>query len=117
MSSIWTRPAVFVASAALISMAFVPALAQPEETSPPPAEVQAPQAEPGYQRQSRPRQTEETPEALKLRAQAAAGKCRSGADTEAEAVEDCKSQLNCPAGTTVKCQYRQNHRDWICSCK
>ena len=122
MSSIWTRSAVTVASAALISMAFVPALAQPEETQSPPAETQAPpketqQGKPGYERQSRPRQAEGTPEEYKLRAQAAANRCRSGADNEAEAVKDCTSQLNCPAGTTVKCSYRSNNQDWICSCK
>lgn len=118
MSSIWTKPAVTFASAALISMALVPAFAQSES---PPAETQTETQteQSGYERQSRPQQTEQTPEGLKLRAQQAAPpkKCRSGAATEAEAVKDCTPVLQCPAGTTVKCQFRQNNQDWICSCK
>ena len=116
MSSIWTKSALIVASAFLLSMAALPARGAqqpPPETA---AETEVPP--PGYEGQSRPRVGEDTPKELRLPDRAkAARRCRSGADTEAEAVEECTSQLNCPTGTTVKCQYRQNHRDWICSCK
>jgi hypothetical protein len=115
MSPISTKFAICVACAALLSMTMPPASAQ-TETKPPPTEVQEvlPQAE----RQSKPKYTDETPRELKLRDNEMAGKkCRSGAGTKAEAEEDCAKQLNCPAGTKVDCQYRQNNQDWICSCK
>jgi len=118
MSSFLTRPAIVVVSAALISLAVVPALGQPEETQPP-AETQggAPPPETGGQR-SEPRYTKETPEGMRLRnQQAAPARCRSGADTEAEAVEDCEKTLNCqPPTPTVKCTRRPNNQDWICRC-
>lgn len=122
MSSMWTKSAAFAVSAALISLAFVPALAQPEEVGAqsPPAEVQEVQElQPVTERVSRPKNEEGADPALKLRKpETMSGRrCRSGADTEAEAVEDCTAQLNCPAGTTVKCGYRPNNQDWICSCK
>jgi hypothetical protein len=115
----WTKSAAFAACAALISLAVVPALAQPEEVGAqsPPAEVQ--EVQPGTERVSRPTYEEGTDRALQLRAgdRMSGRKCRSGADSEAEAVEDCTAKLNCPAGTAVKCQYRSNNQDWICSCK
>lgn len=115
MSTFLTRSAISVASAALIAMAVVPALAQPEETPPPSEEMPMPDS--GMR--SQPSETETPPEGMRLRKQQMAGaaRCRSGADTEAEAVEDCKGQLNCQAPTpTVKCSYRSNMQDWICRC-
>jgi len=122
MPAFLTRSAVTVASAALIAMAVMPALAQPEETQPPPAETQmeAPPAETGgSQMRSEPNYAKETPEGMRLRNEQMAGaaRCRSGADTEAEAVEDCTAKLNCqPPTPTVKCSYRSNNQDWICRC-
>lgn len=122
MSTIWTKSAVSVASAALLAMAVLPAFAQSEETQPP-TEMQAPPSEideqlPSDERQSKPKYSSETPRELRLPDRAmAAGKCRSGADTEAEAEEDCAAKLNCQPPTKVKCQYRGNNQDWICSCK
>ena len=121
MSTFLSRSAVCLASAALFAMAVVPALAQPEETQPP-AEMQTetPPAETGgNQMRSEPNYAKETPEGMRLRNQQMAGaaRCRSGADTEAEAVEDCKAKLNCqPPTPTVKCSYRSNNQDWICRC-
>ena len=120
MPAFLTRSAVAVASAALIAMAVMPALAQPEETQAPPAETQTPPAETGGdQMRSEPNYAKETPEGLRLRNEQMAGaaRCRSGADTEAEAVEDCTAKLNCqPPTPTVKCSYRSNNQDWICRC-
>lgn len=120
MSAFPTRSAISIAAAALIAMAVMPALAQPQETQPP-AETQtgAPPAETGgSEMRSEPRYTDETPEGLRLRnQQAAPARCRSGADTEAEAVEDCTKTLNCqPPTPTVKCTRRPNNQDWICRC-
>jgi hypothetical protein len=122
MSSTRTKAAIAIACAALISTALVPAFAR-SGTQPPPPETQT-QAPPpetmpaGTERQSKPEYGKDTPKQLRLRDNAAMGRrCRSGADNEAEAVEDCTAQLNCPAGTAVKCTYRPNNQDWICSCK
>ena len=112
MSSIVTKSAAIVASAALLSLAVVPAFAQPEEVQPPPEEVQ-----PGAERQSMPKVTKETPGEMRLRQARPPKKCRSGADTEAEAEEDCAPTLQCQPPAVVKCQYRSNNQDWICSCK
>lgn len=113
MSSNWTRSAVFVASAALLSLAVVPALAQPEEVQSSPAE----EVQPGSERVSKP--SEETDSrARQLRQKMAPPRvCRSGADTEDEAEEDCGPVLQCQPPATVKCQYRSNNQDWICRCK
>jgi len=116
MASFLTRSTVSLASAALIAMAVVPAFAQPEETPPPPPEEMP---MPDHGMRSEPANTETSPEGMRLRKQqqAAPARCRSGADTEAEAVEDCKKTLNCqPPTPTVKCSYRSNNQDWICRC-
>lgn len=115
MSSNWTRSAVFAASAALISLAVVPAFAQPEELQSPPTEM--PEVQPGTERVSKPKNGDDRALQLRKRDRLAGRKCRSGADTEDEAEEDCAAQLNCQPPTTVKCQYRSNNQDWICSCK
>lgn len=109
MPSTWTRTVIAAASAMLLSTAAfaVAATGNPEQ---PPAEIGG---------QSRPAaETEGKSRAYELRQQGTAPKkCRSGASTEAEAVQDCTKILNCPAGTAVKCSYRSNNQDWICSCK
>lgn len=108
MPSTWTRTVIAAASAMLLSTAAfaVAATGNPEQ---PPAETGG---------QSRPVETQGKSRAYELRQQGTAPKkCRSGADNEAEAVKDCTASLNCPAGTTVKCSYRSNNQDWICSCK
>ena len=122
MSSIWTKSTIVAVSAALISLTVVPALAQPNETQGPPVETQAPPSElenamPGSERVSKPKYKRGTPQEYQLPQRALAKKCRSGAGTRAEAEKDCAAQLNCPPGTAVNCQYRQNNQDWICSCK
>ena len=109
MPSTWTRTAIAAASAMLLSTAAfgLAATGNPEQ---PPSETGG---------QSRPVETEgKQSRAYELRQQGTApNKCRSGASTEAEAVRDCTTVLNCPSGTTVKCSYRSNNQDWICSCK
>lgn len=112
MSSNWTRSAVFAASA-LISLAVVPALANPQEVQSPPAE----EVQPGTERVSKPSEQAD-PRARKLRQKLAPPRvCRSGADSEKEAEEDCAPILQCQPPATVKCQYRSNNQDWICRCK
>lgn len=117
MSSIWTKSAVFAASAALLSLAALPALAQPEEMQPPPEEVQPQEMPTGVERQSKPKVAKDTAQEMRLRQARPPRKCRSGADTEDEAEEDCAPQLQCQPPAVVKCQYRPNNQDWICSCK
>jgi hypothetical protein len=110
------KATLLLASAALLSMAVVPALAQ-QETQAPPTEIQELPAKP--ERQSKPVVTKETPRELQLhgRAKMPPRRCHSTAGTKTEAEKDCAPILQCPAGTAVNCQYRQNNQDWICSCR
>lgn len=125
MSSISIKPAVVIACAALISVAVVPALAQDVPQAPPAeTQTQAPPAETvglptTAARESKPVVTKETPRELQLRKRAMAPprKCKSDAATKADAIAYCAPILQCAAGTTTDCQYRQNNQDWICSCK
>ena len=120
MSSIWTKSAVVAASTALISLAFVPALAQPAEIQPSVEEVQPPPEEvvpPGEVRQSRPRETEGTPRELRLGGQNAAGVCTTKADNAEDAAIACTKNLNCTPPAKPVCQERRNFQDYRCVCK
>jgi hypothetical protein len=117
MSATSIKAALLIASAALVSMAVVPALAQ-QETQAPPQEIQELPTKSGPH--STPVVTEKTPRELQLRDRAMMPprKCHSTAGTKADAEKDCASVLQCQAPTpTVDCKYRQNNQDWICSCK
>lgn len=117
MSSVWTKSGLTAACAASLSLAAIPALAQPEEVQPPPEEVQPQETPYGAERQSKPKISRDTAQEMRLRQARPPRKCRSGADTEDEAEEDCAPILQCQPPATVKCQYRSNNQDWICSCK
>ena len=123
MSATSIKAAVFLVSAALISFAVVPALAQGDPAQPtetaqaPPAEAtELPtKAEP----QSKPVVTNGTPRELQLypHGRMAPRRCHSTAGTKADAEAYCGPILQCTSGTVVSCQFRQNNQDWICSCK
>ena len=120
MSSIWTRSAVTIASAALISMAFIPALAQPEETQPPPEEVQAPPNEtmPREVRQ-KDRVSRPSSEVGLARLQAGGRLCYSDAIQKGDAQKECDDAWKA-AGHTCKfpapCNYDKNRQEWRCTC-
>jgi hypothetical protein len=125
MSSILIKPAVVIASAALLSLAVLPALAQNEpKTGSTETRAQSPPIEveqlPGTTApHSTPRETKDTPRELRLptHAKAPPRRCKSDAANKADAIAYCAPILQCSAGTTTDCQYRSNSQDWICSCK
>lgn len=117
MSSIWMKSAALVASAALLPLAIAPAIAQRQDVKAesPPTETQ--ELVPVAERQSTPRETEETPQALKLRSDNAVGVCTTKADSEDEAEENCKKSLNCQPPAVPNCKRRGNLDDYRCTCK
>jgi hypothetical protein len=119
-----TKPAALIISAALMSFAFVPALAQNEprtgttetQAQSPPTEIE--QLPSSTAPKSKPVETKDTPRELRLRPNAMPPRrCRSDAAKKEDAIAYCSTVLQCPSGTTTDCQYRSNNQDWICQCK
>lgn len=117
MSSIWIKSAALVASAALMSLAVVPAIAQREEAETQNLPTKTQEEVPIVERQSKPTETEGTPKELRLQSDNAIGVCTTKADSPGEAAENCKKNLNCRPPAAPDCKRRPNFDDYRCTCK
>lgn len=117
MSSIWIKSAALIASAALLPLAVVPAIAQRQDVEAQSLPTKTQEVVPVVERQSKPIETEGTPQELRLRSDNAVGVCITKAENEGEAVENCTTDLKCQPPAAPSCKRRGNLDDWRCTCK